>query len=287
MVNYRDFFLYLYLKYLDFNYFWFSIFNRNHVLGFKTENNFIWIKGLRIVKSNQILECNDEINKHILFLNKYELKNRRKINIDVLWSFLEKEYKGIDGLYLIWMFDQDEYITYYDKGMIGNEIKFPFYFYDEYKGILKKQEELFSNGILMAVDNLGNDITVEVKKYAGPLENFKMYSNTDLFLFRRMLFNMNELGNEYYLFDIVDYFVITDKEINEIKINKESERWVHNEEDSQKHLDDLFKESMCHSVETSRLEELASKSTLKEMIYDNISYYSNLVKNIIFRKNRK
>ena len=264
-----------YFYFIDYVYFFENMFSNKKI---KNEDNIV-IKNIWIYRKKRFLENNDEITKHITFLNQYFLKYGKLIDIGALFRFIEKQGLDADGFYIIWEFLDNEYITHFDNNIRDNNtVYFPAKTYAEYKNILKQQEELFSNGILIAVDDEGNNILDELKKYAGPLENFRMYSHTDKFPFNKIILGLKNKNIEEeikYLFEETGMIKITDKELNDFEITGETEIWQHNEAECEKKLDDLFKQSATHNIEIDKIEELASQSSFKDMFLSN--YYVKMM----------
>lgn len=277
----------LYFKFIKYYYLISKLFINNSLKNEQQEN--IVISKIKIIKDNKIENDNKQLSDHIEFINEYILKQNNKTDIFSLWDYIEKMInKEIDGIYIVWNFLQNEYITSYSRNIfsqdnITEKTLFPKYSSLEYVSFLKSKEEIFSNGILIAIDSNENEISNELKKYAGPLENFDMYTNTNLFPFNKMIFNINKLGHEYFIFDKASYITITDKEINEIKITKETDQW-NNTNNGEKNLDKLFEKSLKKSVDNSRISQLTSKSSLNDMIFENrySKYIPRFIKNYFY-----
>lgn len=276
----EDFVYSLYFIYLFFKKLCFKQIEDNKSVLDKT----IFIKSIKIIKNGSLVEQKDYLKEHIKFLNHTFFETNDSINIQSLWDYIEdNQEETIDSIYIIWDYNDKEYITFYSKEILELEsdkekIVFPVYSSFEYGRIIKKQEEMFSNGILMVADEKGNILTDDIIKYSGPLENFKMYSHTDDFPFNKIILDFNK---REFLFDKRDLIKITDKELNDIEINMDTNKWVHNQQDCDKHLDDLFKESANHNIENEKIEELASKSSIMDMVYNN--YYFKMIGSLYHR----
>ena len=247
--------------------------------------NVVFIKKIEVLQNGKLSDKN--LKNKINELNTSLLKNE-SFSVISLLNYIENEMILISDVYIIWTFMDKEYYSIYNKQnnatfKLSSEETFPPMSSDEYTALIDKQKDMFSNGILMATMEDETDITDEIKKYAGPLENFKMYNHNDKFPFEKIILNIggkHNNDNYEYLFSLTNKITITDNELNDIYITAETTQWIHNKEDCDKHLEDLFKESSLHNVDDNQIKDITSRSSLLDMSF----YYGKMIFRYIGKK---